>query len=40
MVDTSRRSGLAGIYRAPRNLDQISAFWAGYTKIELHIKIL
>ena len=25
MVDTSRRSGLAGIYRAPRNLDQIGA---------------
>jgi hypothetical protein len=25
MVDTFRRSGLAGIYRAPRNLDQIGA---------------
>ena len=25
MVDTSRRSGLAGIYIAPRNLDQIGA---------------
>ena len=25
MVDTCRRSGLAGIYRAPRNLDQIGA---------------
>jgi len=26
MADTSRPSGLAGIYRAPRNLDQIGAF--------------
>lgn len=26
MVDTFRRSGLAGIYRAPRNLDQIGAY--------------
>jgi len=25
MVDISRLSGLAGIYRAPRNLDQIGA---------------
>ena len=31
MVDTFRRSGLAGIYGAPRNLDQIGAYcsWKG-----------